>query len=121
MENCWIVSSSRRLPAAWTTWPLLRRGSPAGLPSANDPARRQPARARPPRATPLEAELRPTRGASPPLFPGAEIMVSCRPQWTAGFLAILMTVLGGSLGAQDRSTEDVLKSHGLKRVGTAYV
>jgi aspartyl protease family protein len=48
-------------------------------------------------------------------------MVPCRVQWTAGFLALLMTVLAGSLRAQDRSAEDVLKSHGLKRVGTTYV
>jgi clan AA aspartic protease (TIGR02281 family) len=48
-------------------------------------------------------------------------MVPCRPQWTAGFVAVLMTVLAGGLRAQDRSAEDVLKSHGLKRVGITYV
>ncbi|HZW29698.1 MAG TPA: aspartyl protease family protein [Isosphaeraceae bacterium] len=44
-----------------------------------------------------------------------------RARWTAGVAAILAVVAAGGLRGEDQSPEDVLKSHGLKRVGTTYV
>jgi clan AA aspartic protease (TIGR02281 family) len=48
-------------------------------------------------------------------------MVPRRARWTAGFAVILAVVAAGGLRAEDKSAEDVLKGHGLKRVGTTYV
>ena len=48
-------------------------------------------------------------------------MVPRRARWTGGFAAFLAVGAAGGLRAEDQSAEDVLKSHGLKRVGTTYV
>jgi len=44
-----------------------------------------------------------------------------RAQWTLAFLALPAVLAAGGLRAGDPSAEDVLKGHGLKRVGTTYV